>query len=68
VPEYFKDFLEHYLTDYVYTFSIILSHMSSFVLSFYLSHYFRGREGCNVVVLRDGHARKKGVRCCGVEE
>ena len=60
--EYFKDFLEYYLTDYV-TFSIILSHMSSFVFSFYLTHYFRGRERCNVVVLRDGHARrKKGVR------
>ena len=52
VPEYFKDFLEHYLTDYV-TFSIILSHMShmnSFVFSFYLTHYLRGREGCKIVV------------------
>ena len=33
--------------------------MSSFVLSFYLTHYFRGGERCNVVKLRDGHARGK---------
>ena len=63
-PEYFKDCLEHYLADNV-TFSIILSHMShmsSFVLSFYLTRYFRGREGCNFIVLRV-YVQKEGVLC-----